>query len=91
MNNIFSGYKIFILYCINDLSLSNLPRYYPRKSYTTKRVIYIQADIGGRKEEIKVRIEEIEVSIEEIEDRNKEIEDRIVKIEVIIDEIEDRI
>ena len=84
MNNIFSGYKIFILYCINDLSLSNLPRYYPRKSYTTKRVIYIQADIGGRKEEI-------EVSIDEREDRNNEIEDRIVKIEVIIDEIEDRI
>ena len=84
MNNIFSGYKIFILYCINDLSLSNLPRYYPRKSYTTKRVIYIQADIGGRKEAI-------EVSIDEREDRNNEIEDRIVKIEVIIDEIEDRI
>ena len=84
MNNIFSGYKIFILYCINDLSLSNLPRYYPRKSYTTKRVIYIQADIGGRKEEI-------EVSIDEREDSNNEIEDRIVKIEVIIDEIEDRI
>ena len=47
-------------------------------------MIYIQADIGGRKEEI-------EVSIDEREDRNNEIEDRIVKIEVIIDEIEDRI